>query len=208
MRVYLIFSNEYKNFEVLGSWNDWIEPISLKDPHFIINDKFFFIIDVPYGWDKVYYKVRDKDFTTLDNRFQEGCYSDNVILITKQHNYICQEDGENKIEVLHDCHMNYYQQKNKIFEGFIVNGYPNGKGVLLEGDNVYKGNFRNGYKHGYGEFYNKRNELTYLGEFRNNEFFGLGKLLQRDQLLYEGKFKNGEKIDFFIGQVYEITNES
>lgn len=55
---------------------------------------------------------------------------------------------------------------------------------------VHSGNYENGLKHGYGDFFYLNNR-KYEGEWKDGKQNGQGKLYENGRLLYEGYFKNG-----------------
>ena len=72
-----------------------------------------------------------------------------------------------------------------------------GYGSLFNNDGtiLYKGQFVNGKKCGFGSFYHN-NEILYDGNWKNNKFNGFGVLYRSNispiVLLYKGEFKNGK----------------
>ena len=83
----------------------------------------------------------------------------------------------------------------KEYEGDIVNGVKNGKGVEYYKDNKkrYEGEFKNGKHHGSGKEYYDNGILKYFGVFNNDVYDKKG--IEYDETgnkLYEGEFKNGK----------------
>ena len=81
-----------------------------------------------------------------------------------------------------------------IWENELLNGYGEMITNSYEPDKneekiVYKGNFKNGKKHGQGTEISA--EGTYTGNWENNEKNGLGKTVTKTGKIYEGKFTNG-----------------
>jgi len=68
-------------------------------------------------------------------------------------------------------------------DSVIVN-YSNG--------DVYKGEFKNGEKHGVGKLICNNGDV-YEGEFENGKKHGVGKLICNNGDVYDGKFENGKK---------------
>jgi hypothetical protein len=64
---------------------------------------------------------------------------------------------------------------NVLYHGSIKNNIATlpraeGNGLLLSPDFIFKGEFKNGYPHGYGSYRSKN--LEYVGIFKNGEPFG------------------------------------
>lgn len=104
----------------------------------------------------------------------------------------------NKIEICNDDKLSYVgQMKNKKFVGEGTLYYNN------SGD-LYKGKFKDGLKHGYGElqFYNGD---KYIGEFYQDLQHGKGKYITNNGFTYIGNFSVGSLIG--NGEIYDINNE-
>ena len=66
--------------------------------------------------------------------------------------------------------MYYYKIKEK------MNEYNNYKGKLaFTGVDVYKGDFVDGYRHGYGTYFWKKTKIIYHGEWNRGKKHGTGK---------------------------------
>ena len=78
-----------------------------------------------------------------------------------------------------------------IYEGKFINGKLNGKGFFKNKiKNIsYIGDFTNNEKNGKGELFTK--DYHYNGDFVNNKFEGKGKIELYSEGEYEGTFKNG-----------------
>lgn len=80
---------------------------------------------------------------------------------------------------------------NKYYEGEILNGKANGKGIVKYNNEhtsniIYEGEFKNGLYHGVGHIKNKYYE--YIGEFMNGKKNGKGKYKTYNGLYYEGGY--------------------
>ena len=81
------------------------------------------------------------------------------------------------------------------YTGTFVNGKPNGKGVYTWGKygswagDVYKGEYKDGQRHGYGT-YTEEDGSYYEGQWQDNTKSGQGKELYSNGLRYEGEFRN------------------
>lgn len=114
-----------------------------------------------------------------------------------------------------NCELNfiYNNSTNILFEGSIINddmyngilkynnikltgeflkGLPNNICSLIIDDEIYKGNWGNGKKNGYGSI--KNNTFKYNGEWKNNLFEGVGSLFtNNNNTIYNGTFIKGKK---------------
>lgn len=80
----------------------------------------------------------------------------------------------------------------KLLVGLFMESKLNGKGIEVDkdGKEIYKGNFVNGVREGFGEYRQKGS--LYEGEFRNGEITGKGKIVFDSGDVYEGEFMNGK----------------
>jgi len=62
------------------------------------------------------------------------------------------------------------------YTGELKEGKPDGKGVSKGADNYYKGEWKSGKYHGYGEFSQPRSGFEYFGEWSNGLKEGKGTL--------------------------------
>ena len=90
-----------------------------------------------------------------------------------------------------NCKSKYY--------GFFDDNLYNGFGVHVSDNGViYKGEFRNGKKTGYGK--ERNGPLLYKGFFLNDVYTGFGEISENDKkdksIKYTGGFKNGKKEGF------------
>ena len=79
-----------------------------------------------------------------------------------------------------------------IYVGLFNKSGLNGKGLRYnkEIDHIYKGEFLNGLRHGFGKAY--RNNIKYEGEFRKDKKCGKGKILFESGDTYEGEFRDNK----------------
>jgi hypothetical protein len=104
----------------------------------------------------------------------------------------------NKIEICYDDKLSYVgQMKNQKFDG---------EGTLYYNDtgDLYKGNFKDGMKHGLGElqFYSGD---KYIGEFFQDQQHGKGKYISNNGYIYNGNFSFGTLLG--DGEIRDINNE-
>ncbi|WP_353893914.1 hypothetical protein PRVXH_000685 [Proteinivorax hydrogeniformans] len=89
----------------------------------------------------------------------------------------------------------YYGDGSIKFNGDIVNGVPNGEGVLYSenGAKIAKGYFKDGRLNGPGKLY-RNSDALYKGEFKNGLPHGAGNSFYTNgQLKYEGYWQKGLK---------------
>lgn len=81
----------------------------------------------------------------------------------------------------------------KYYRGDIRNGTFNGYGLIVyENDDRYEGQIVNGRPNGKGMFYAASENRRYEGDFRNGEFHGQGKYTFADGGRYTGQFAGGQ----------------
>ena len=78
-----------------------------------------------------------------------------------------------------------------LYQGYFIDGLPNGKGKEETILNIYEGDFKDGKYHGIGNLIFK-NELEYKGEFKNGEYYGFGNIDFENGDHYTGNFENSE----------------
>ena len=76
--------------------------------------------------------------------------------------------------------------------GFNQKGQCHGKGIWIKDYDIYLGNFRNDEFYGKGLYISEHGEY-YFGEWKNSLCNGLGNLTINNKLIYDGNFKNGKK---------------
>ena len=85
---------------------------------------------------------------------------------------------------------------NSIYEGDIVNGKKEGKGILKFSDGTeYEGDFIDDKYEGIGKL-SFKNGCIYEGSFQNNSINGKGKYIYTDGKEYNGDFQMGLKHGF------------
>lgn len=105
-------------------------------------------------------------------------------------------DGSQKIGYFYDDKFegwNTYIDKNgTIYVGLFLNDELNGKGLkyIYENDHLYKGDFVNGLRHGFGKDYRKN--LKYEGEFKNDKKCGKGQIIFNSGDEYIGEFSDNK----------------
>lgn len=91
--------------------------------------------------------------------------------------------------------------------GFDNNEQYTGEGTLETRNSIYRGNFKNGKKNGYGKLYDKVAGTTYEGNWLNDVKSGEGKLSNNNNYFYNGSWSNdkfnGKGTLYSNGEVYE-----
>lgn len=120
--------------------------------------------------------------------------------------------GEFKIGQRHGTGHMYRKSGDKVVYSYSGAWYENEKHGEAEeiSDNVrFKGTFHMGKKHGHGHMEDISNDgWTYDGEFKQDQFHGLGMLTKNDGEKYTGEFKNGKRhgfgcCEFTDGSIYD-----
>jgi len=94
---------------------------------------------------------------------------------------------------------------NLEYEGEMKNNQRDGYGKLnLENSMYYIGQWKNGFKHGKGTLYYKKNSILYQGDFEDDKYNGKGKIIDNDGSYYIGQFKDGLKKG--LGKFYNKNN--
>lgn len=75
---------------------------------------------------------------------------------------------------------------------FNKQGQCHGKGIWIKDYNIYMGNFRNDEFYGTGLFINEQG-YYYFGQWKNSQCNGYGSLMMDQKLVYQGNFKNCKK---------------
>jgi len=80
----------------------------------------------------------------------------------------------------------------QIYEGQFVAKKAHGKGTMRwnQGDK-YEGDWKEGLRHGKGEYWSKANGFKYVGDYENDKKHGRGKYTYPNGDIYNGNWKNG-----------------
>lgn len=164
-----------------------VEIISIpQDLSNIINKKLRRKTRVP----PKFFGISEDDFTSILNR---NCFAEPIIkLYSSQIDAIDYEiDVKYKdvtpIKVLDpEGGIQYYKG------GFNKDGQCHGKGIWIKDYNIYIGNFRNDEFHGVGLFINEQGDY-YFGQWKNSQCNGFGSIMMEKKLVYQGNFANSKK---------------
>ena len=125
----------------------------------------------------------------------EYCYKGSINLLNNKKcgpGELLFSDGSQKNGYFYEDNFvgwNTFIDKNgTIFVGLFNNDKLNGKGIkyIYENDHLYKGDFVNGLRHGFGKDY--RNNVRYEGEFLNDKKSGKGQIMFISGDEYKGEF--------------------
>ena len=78
------------------------------------------------------------------------------------------------------------------YGGFNSKGECHGKGIWIKDYDIYMGNFKNDQFYGKGLFISENGDY-YLGQWKNSLCDGSGDLIVKNKLVNHGNFKNGKK---------------
>ena len=88
-------------------------------------------------------------------------------------------------QIIHD--------NRQVYVGYFKNNLPHGFGEYsFQDGSIYTGDLQKNMKSGTGYFVDKENGTSYMGQYKNDEFEGLG-YLRIPKFEYMGSFKKGEK---------------
>ena len=197
----ILLSKEEKNKNKIKkylstSWSEFYE----KDPTFELIQK---INSKKRQLNKLLFEYNDKKFHSdnIDKCIENAkfCYKGGVELMS---NLACGEgeiiynDGRQKSGTFYDNIFTgwntYINNYGIIYVGLFCNGELNGKGIRysLENDHIYKGDFVNGLRHGFGKDY--RTNSRYEGEFKEDKKCGKGQIMFLSGDEYKGEFKDNK----------------
>ena len=206
---FIILTKNYKSSKVINNKKNekiknilktsW-EEFYTKDPSILINDKINKIKKYSNG---LIFKYKNKKFVSSDInqclKNAESCYKGSVEIITNKKNgygELININGTQQIGTFYNDEFSGWNilvnNNGLIYIGFFINNALNGKGIKYnpENDYMYKGDFKNLKKEGYGEELFDGN--TYKGEFKNDKKNGQGELVLKNGDIYKGKFENDQ----------------
>ena len=162
------------------------------------------------------FKYKDKNFHSdkieicLKNALY--CYKGSVDLFTNKKcgygelNYL---DGSQKIGTFYNDEFigwnTYINSEGILYVGFFSKNKLNGKGLMYcsENEHIYKGDFIEDMRHGFGKDYRKN--AKYEGQFSNDKKNGKGEIVLNSGDIYKGEFKNN-KITGFGHYIWKNNN--
>ena len=137
-----------------------------------------------------YFEITNEEFTSILNR---NLLAENIIKL-----YAPQID-----EIEYEIDIKYRdappikildpQGGIQYYKGsFNRQGQCHGKGIWIKDYNIYIGNFRNDEFYGIGLFITEQGNY-YFGNWKNSQCNGYGSLMIDEKLVYQGNFKNSKK---------------
>ena len=213
---YIILTKNYNSSKILNSKNNekiknilktsW-EEFYIKDPTKLLNDKINKVKKYPNG---LVFKYKKKNKHNRKNKYNfdasdlfqspktaESCYKGSVDIMTNKKNgygELITLDGTHKIGTFYNdkfCGWNILVKNNGyIYIGLFNNDVLVGKGLIYNSfnDYMYKGDFKNSMKEGFGEEISEGN--IYKGEFEGDKKNGQGEMVLKNKDKYKGMFKN------------------
>ena len=188
---------EFKNGKKTGFWknNDGFEG-EYKDG--IINGKGKF-----NGWTGYYvngylHGISRKDEQKINYYFGEQV---NILNLRIENNCIYFngiKEYEGDIinnDIKHGKGTEYYNNKNKRYEGSFQYGKHHGYGKEYYYDKEilkYEGEFKNGLYDKEGKEYDENGKIVYEGGFKDGKYHGKGKLYRNGKIVYQGDFEDNK----------------
>ena len=203
---FIILTKNYQSSKILNNKNEKIrnilktswEEYYIKDPTTILKERMSKIKKYPNG---LIFKYKNKNFKGSDiNQCLQNalsCYKGSVDIINNKKNGIGELiniDGTQKIGTFYNdefCGWNTLVNNNGIiYIGLFHNNILNGKGLCYNPSNsyMYKGDFKNFKKDGYGE--EIFNGYKYKGDFDQDIKNGKGEIILKNNDIYKGGFLN------------------
>jgi hypothetical protein len=234
--IHLCFDNHDINinnleiYELLGSWNNWKNPIRLTEYDFITSENLYIYI-IETDAINISYKIRlynTNEYILLDKllihneidgyqnnkiiRIYDGYYFNGKYKIKNMNNKleiyannILLLETESKLGLPNGYGKEYDMYGNKLYKGFFKNGlyHKNGTQYCI-GNKYYKGEFNNGVYQGNGILYHDNGICNYEGYFLHKSFFYKGiKYHTNGAKEYEGIFSKNDNYD--IGIEYDVN---
>ena len=196
---------EWKEDELLNGTDFWIDEKFIYVGQF--KDELFNGLGVsmgPDGW--TYGTFKDDDLINENYFSKDLCEGQDR---SKWNNCVVKQEsfdglnkyldwGINKASEIYSGEVKF-DGKKPVFEGKgLVATYVDGK---LE--YIYAGEFKNGYRDGYGTDYDVIANKIYVGQFKRNNFHGYGTLQLEDGKTYVGYFSNNS----YHGLGIIVTND-
>ena len=192
--------NNDKNKEILGylrtNWSEFYK----EDPNKEINIKIHKCKKYING---LIFKYKDKKFHS-DNielclKSVLYCYKGSVDLYNNKkcgYGELVYLDGSQKLGTFFNDEFvgwnTYVNSDGTLYVGYFIKDKMNGKGLkyTLEKDHIYKGDFIDNMRHGYGKDYRKNSK--YEGQFSFDKKNGKGEIVLNTGDIYKGDFKNNK----------------
>ena len=207
-----ILNNDKNNNAMKYLRTNWSE-FYKEDPNKEINIKIHKTKKYSNG---IIFKYKEKNFHS-DNiekclKSTIYCYKGSVDLYNNKkcgYGELIYIDGSQKIGTFYNDEFigwnTYINSEGILYVGYFIKDKLNGKGLkyVLENDHLYKGDFIENMRHGYGKDYRKTSE--YEGEFYLDKKNGKGKIILNAGDIYNGEFKNN-KINGYGHYIWKNNN--
>ena len=193
--------NNGKIIELLRTnWSEFYKEDPNKDVNIEINKSKKYI-------NGFIFKYNQKNFHS-DNiekclKYAIYCYKGSVDIYTNSkcgYGELTYNDGSQKLGIFYNDEFRgwntYINSDGILYVGYFVKDKLNGKGLKydLENDHLYKGDFADNLRHGYGTDIRKTSK--YEGQFFFDKKCGKGKAILKAGDIYKGEFKNNRITGF------------
>jgi len=203
---FIISTKNYKSSKIINNKDQKIQKfINIKydsfykdDPCEKINQK---LSQIKKYSNAIIFKYKEDNENnenhTLNNVLY--CYKGSVDIYTNKKNgygELISTQGYQKMGTFYNDEFNgwnvYVDPKGVIFVGLFINDALTGKGFCYnhENDYIYKGDFVNNKKEGFGE--EKYDGYVYKGYFKDDKKNGNGEMVVKNNYKYIGNFKNNK----------------
>ena len=204
---FIIKTKNFKSSKILNSKNDTIQKfLKLTYQNFY---KFAPNQKIKENLNKIKKYSNGLIFTYKTPNIIESCYKGSVDIITNKKNgygELIYSDGSQYIGLFYNNEFNgwniYINSNGVIYVGLFINNFLNGKGYCYnpEIEYMYKGDFINTKKEGFGEEF--FSGYKYIGQFFNDKKCGNGEMILKNNDIYKGNFSE----DKFNGKGKYIWN--
>jgi len=193
--------NNGKIIELLRTnWSEFYKEDPNKDVNIEINKSKKYI-------NGFIFKYKQKNFHS-DNiekclKYAAYCYKGSVDIYTNSkcgYGELTYSDGSQKLGIFYNDEFRgwntYINSDGILFVGYFVKDKLNGKGLKydLENDHLYKGDFADNLRHGYGTDIRKTSK--YEGQFFFDKKCGKGQVILKAGDIYKGEFKDNRITGF------------
>jgi hypothetical protein len=129
----------------------------------------------------------------FDLAFNHNYYANEILNLYKSKIDIIKYEPDTKYQNVNPIKIIDGENNTQYYKGgFNDKGQAHGRGIWIKDFNIYVGNFKNDNFNGMGLFINEQGDY-YFGEWKNSLYDGFGSLIVGKKLAYRGFFKNGKK---------------
>ena len=211
-KVSQIINND-KNKEILGylrtNWSEFYKEDPNKDINIKINKCKKYVNGLIFNY-------KDKHFHSDNIELCLNsviyCYKGSVDIYSNKkcgNGELVYLDGSQKLGTFYNDEFVgwniYVNSDGALYVGYFINDKLNGKGLkyISEKEHIYKGDFVNNMRHGYGK--DCRKSSKYEGQFSFDKKNGKGEIILNTGDVYKGEFKNN-KITGFGHYIWNNNN--